>query len=208
MKLWGNPLARNTIHNRTMWLGFSKFLSFGQGEKKLPLDRSKWQDEFFGLYDSHIPTSSSQKLLLAANAALASLRDPERADQVAALGDTTVRPLPCVAAEQRTLLIASDFFSGLLCPPKNSRTDAKRPRWKIGAFHRTLTNPLEDSSPIPGPNTVPTIRRQILRDRPVITEERLDLPRLRALPPDTFGRSYAEFMDSRVRPHPSSNLAP
>ena len=48
---------------------------------------------------------------------------------------------------------------------------------------------------------------QILRDRPVVTAELLNLPRLRTLPSDTFGRCYVEFMDSRVCPHSASSSA-
>ena len=39
------------------------------------------------------------------------------------------------------------------------------------------------------------VGREILRDRPVVNEETMDLPRLRRLPPRTLGREYASFMD-------------
>ena len=37
--------------------------------------------------------------------------------------------------------------------------------------------------------------RQILADKPRITEASIDLPRLRTLPPSTFGRQYAHYLD-------------
>ncbi|KAM7441046.1 Ubiquinone biosynthesis protein [Porites harrisoni] len=43
----------------------------------------------FQLYESHIPTSAMQKLLLTAGSALMALYNPTRADMVATLGETT-----------------------------------------------------------------------------------------------------------------------
>ncbi len=97
----------------------------------------KWQDDNFGLYESHIPTSTGQKLLIAASAALAGLRDPERADQVAALGDTTVSCTFCIKACGHLVLSkipipCVNHLAGVFCPEANPRSDAKRSRRKQG----------------------------------------------------------------------------
>ncbi len=78
------------------WRCFSSEDAFNTGPASQKFRASHWLDDRFGLYESHIPTSTAEKMLIAASAALSALRDPERGDQVAALGDTTVRALSVV----------------------------------------------------------------------------------------------------------------
>lgn len=40
------------------------------------------------------------------------------------------------------------------------------------------------------------VGRSILADRPRVTEDSINLPTLRALPPHTFGAAYAKYIDS------------
>jgi hypothetical protein len=82
-----NSFCRNWRHE-VFWRGFAD--TSNTGPKTQKFRASHWLDTRYGLYESHIPTSTAEKFLIAASAALSALRDPERGDQVAALGDTTV----------------------------------------------------------------------------------------------------------------------
>jgi len=98
------------------------------------------------LYETHVPTTFVQKVMLAGEAAFGALRDPERADLVATLGDTT---------------------GGLSL----STMHEKMKRDEIG--------------------------REILAERPVIAES-TRIEELRAYPPGTFGKAYADWMEARA----------
>ncbi|RLN48694.1 hypothetical protein BBJ28_00021106 [Nothophytophthora sp. Chile5] len=97
------------------------------------------------MYDSHMPTTPLQKLLLSVASAVTVFANPERGDMLAALGEVTGR-------------------------------DALR---QIHA--RMCADP---------------VGARILAEKPVIRNEQIDMPYLRALPSDSFGHAYATFMDS------------
>ncbi|KAL9989547.1 hypothetical protein ACROYT_G004109 [Oculina patagonica] len=83
------------------WLRRSKgkrFISAGLKFEDGSSDSTAWQEEdeednhsdgSFQLYESHVPTSMMQKVLLTAGSAVMALYDPTRADMVATLGETT-----------------------------------------------------------------------------------------------------------------------
>jgi ubiquinone biosynthesis protein COQ4 len=85
-----------------------------------------------------------EKAVLAATAAVGALRDPTRADLVAALGDTTG---DLALRAMRSKMLADE------------------------------------------------VGREILAEKPVVRES-IDMGLLRSLPPGSFGRAYAEFMDA------------
>jgi len=97
------------------------------------------------LYESHVPTTMLQKLMVATRSAVGALREPERADLVASLGDATGHD-----ALQR------------------------------------MRDRMRDSE----------VGRRILEERPLVTEGTIKIWELRRMPEGTFGRAYADFMDS------------
>jgi len=124
------------------------------------------------LYESHVPTTMLQKLMVATRSAVGALREPERADLVASLGDATGHD-----ALQR------------------------------------MRDRMRDSE----------VGRRILEERPLVTEGTIKIWELRQalplihdpnfgenarrgggcadqhcrrMPEGTFGRAYADFMDS------------
>lgn len=96
------------------------------------------------LYDTHVSTTPFQKLFIAGYSAATALRDPERGDMVAALGETT----GLIALRSLREIMAAD-----------------------------------------------PVGRELLEAKPDIKEESVHPDRLRGLPPGTFGREYACFMD-------------
>ncbi|GAB9467605.1 hypothetical protein Gpo141_00004943 [Globisporangium polare] len=97
------------------------------------------------LYETHMPTSPTQKILVSVASALSVFVDPERGDMLAALGDATGRD----ALRQVHAKMCSD--------PTGSR---------------------------------------ILAERPSIRSDQIDIEYLRALPKDSFGFAYSQFMDA------------
>jgi ubiquinone biosynthesis protein COQ4 len=94
-------------------------------------------------YEGHYSLSPLQRVGLTVMSAVSTLADPEKADMVSALGETTGR----VALRQ---------------------------------LHRSMQQHAEG--------------REILRERPVMNEDTVDLAALAQLPEGTFGRAYADFM--------------
>jgi hypothetical protein len=109
------PILSSVCNNWKHNVSFRCFSSaLFTGPKSQKFRASHWLDPRYGLYDSHIPTSTIQKVLIAASATISALRDPERGDQVAALGDTTV--LNCRMPSYRIEMTGRHFVhpSGLL----------------------------------------------------------------------------------------------
>ncbi|KAJ1344205.1 hypothetical protein BSLG_001345 [Batrachochytrium salamandrivorans] len=112
-------------------------------------------------------TGSASKLLLGARAAVTALYDPTRADTTHQIGTGFASALPL-----SSLYLALDMVAAL------GETTGEL------VLSRIRDKMLLD----------PTGRR-ILRERPLISSQSLDLERLRNLPANTFGRSYIAFLD-------------
>jgi len=93
----------------------------GVGEEGGPHERKP-------LYDSHVPTTLLEKVLLAGRAAFGALRDPERADLVADLGDTTGAP---ALERMRAQMLASE--TGRLILAERPRVAERAPLELVAA---------------------------------------------------------------------------
>lgn len=128
-------------------------------------------------YPGHVPLTTLEKIVLTAGSATAALLNPRRA------GETLTWP----------------YHSSPLAPADQ----LARPADMIAALSETTSGPF-----------LPALRdamlasaegRAILRDRPRITSESIDLPYLRSLPAGTFAAEYCDWLE-RCNVSPDSRL--
>lgn len=123
-------------------------------------------------YPTHVATSAWQKAFVAGYAALSAVRDPERGDMVAALGETT-----------------GGWVSGWwrwMDDRRNRCFISRRVIPFTGLLALRRLRALMAADPV---------GRAILAARPDIKEGTVRPEVLRALPEGSFGREYARFMD-------------